>query len=139
MPELNDRNVRTLPCGWICLMQNSQMAYGWQKIDGQWYYFQPYDSEGHELTHSLGMYDSGDGVEIPAYYVMVSGWCKPIGEDGWFLVLWLQAGSWSMAPGTISRAQAPCSRTPGRPTATTSVRTAPGCRESSIDTIIGVI
>lgn len=84
-----------MPCGWIYLMQNSQMAYGWQRIDGQWYYFQPYDSEGHELMHSLGMYDNGDGVEIPAYYVMASGWCKPIGEDSWYYL----AASGAMATG----------------------------------------
>lgn len=60
MSELNDRNVRTLPFGWIYLMQNGQMAYGRQRI-----YL---GSSGAMLTNARtpdGYYVGADGAWIP--------------------------------------------------------------------------
>jgi glucan-binding YG repeat protein len=97
---------------WYYIESNGDNAFGWKKLDGKWYYFNPqqvcrdggayqiddktylFDSEGALIQHQPGWYETtvseGDNVTVPvAYYfvtteVVARGWKKIDGKWYYF-------------------------------------------------------
>ncbi len=89
----------SVPGGWIYQTDYGTMAWYWQQIDGVWYYFQPYNYLGQRVDNpSFNPEESR-----PAYFLMATGWCKPVGESSWYYLgtsgamqtVWLNdGGTW---------------------------------------------
>lgn len=69
----------TVPGGWVYATLMDDFTY-WQQIDGSWYYFQPYNYLGQRIGNPS--YESNESC--PAYFLMATGWCKPVGESSWY-------------------------------------------------------
>ena len=70
----------TVPGGWIYqTLEDPKFTY-WQQIDGSWYYFQPYNYLGQRNENPSYELDESR----PVYFLMATGWCKPVGESSWY-------------------------------------------------------
>jgi glucan-binding YG repeat protein len=69
-----------VPGGWIYQGDYGTMYWYWQKIDGSWYYFQPYNYLGQRIENP----SFNPEENRPAYFLMATGWCRPVGESSWY-------------------------------------------------------
>lgn len=60
-------------------LTDSDFIY-WQQIDGSWYYFQPYNYLGQRIGDPS--FESDESRF--AYFLMATGWCRPVGESSWY-------------------------------------------------------
>lgn len=69
-----------VPGGWIYQGDYGTMYWYWQQIDGVWYYFQPYNYLGQRVENP----SFNPEKNRPAYFLMATGWCRPVGESSWY-------------------------------------------------------
>lgn len=69
-----------VPGGWIYQGDYGTMYWYWQQIDGVWYYFQPYNYLGQRVDNP----SFNPEQNRPAYFLMATGWCRPVGESSWY-------------------------------------------------------
>lgn len=69
-----------VPGGWIYQGNYGTMYWYWRQIDGVWYYFQPYNYLGQRVENP----SFNPEQNRPAYFLMATGWCKPVGESSWY-------------------------------------------------------
>lgn len=70
----------TVSGGWIYQTLTDPDFIYWQQIDGSWYYFQPYNYLGQRIGDPS--FESDESR--PAYFLMATGWCRPVGESSWY-------------------------------------------------------
>lgn len=70
----------TVSGGWIYQTLTDPDFIYWQQIDGSWYYFQPYSYLGQRIGDPS--FESDESR--PAYFLMATGWCRPVGESSWY-------------------------------------------------------